>query len=86
MVGCTSWSPRFTTCRVYATLHGFASWVLPAGLLAWYLSVALRDEGVDGVWVPLRIHVSEDVGVELPVVNLCSRLSLSAQTFAADRI
>jgi hypothetical protein len=40
-------------------------------MVAGKLRVALRGKHVDGVGAPQAVHVSEDVGVELPVVPIC---------------
>jgi hypothetical protein len=52
-------------------VHGFGGGVSPTGVVAGKLRVALRGKLVDGVRAPQGVHVSEDAGVELPVVPVC---------------
>jgi hypothetical protein len=49
-------------------VRGFGGGVSPAGFVAGKLRIALRGKPVDGVGTPQGIKVSEDAGVELPVV------------------
>jgi hypothetical protein len=49
-------------------VHGFGGGVSPTGVVALKLRVALRGNPVYGVRAPYGVHVSEDAGVELPVV------------------
>jgi hypothetical protein len=62
------------------TVHGFGDGVSPARVVAGKLRVALRGKLVDGVGAPQGVQVSEDAGVELPVVPVC----FAAQSVGPD--
>jgi hypothetical protein len=52
-------------------VHGLGGGVSQAGVVAGKLRVAMRGKPADGVGAPHGVHVSEDAGVELPIVPVC---------------